>query len=145
MGIVVGGNDAWKVHKAGELVVAFHWVGSGGEDPEPTMCLYPAIPSRKAGVVMIGLSSAHRYADSKSGDPLPYLVQQTPVFANHMGMVLTSGTLRKIADAVVDFMPDLLRMPPEPPELDAIRRAKEGKAGDLSIIANGETIMEASV
>lgn len=145
MGIVVGGKDAWKVYKTGELVVAFHWVGSQGNDPEPTMCLYPAHPSRKAGVVMIGISSAYKYADPRSGDPTPYLVQQTIPFAEHMGMVATSGLLRKIANTVVDFMNDLVMMPPEPEELEAIRRAKEGKAGEMSIIANGQTIMTAEV
>ena len=145
MGLTVGGSDAWKVHRTGELVVAFHWVGSGGKDPEPTMCLYPAHPSRKAGVVMIGLSSAYKYADSRSGDPTPYLVQQTIPFAEHMGMVATSGLLRKIADTVADFLPDLLKMPNEPLELEAIRKAKEGKVGEMAIIANGEKVLEVEV
>lgn len=145
MGLMVGGDDAWKVHRTGELVVAFHWVGSGGNDPEPTMCLYPAHPSRKAGVVMIGLSAAYKYVDSRSGDPTPYLVQQCVPFSEHMGMVITSGTLRKIANTVVDFIPDLLAMPNEPDELDAIRRAKEGKVGEMSIIANGEKVLEVAV
>lgn len=144
-GIIVGGPQAHKVQRHGELAVAYHWVGSGGNDPEPTMCIYPAVPSRGAGVVMIGISAAYKYADPRSGEPTDYLLHQTIPFAKHMGMVMTSSTLRKIADVIVDGLPDLIAMPPEPYDFEAERRKAEGKVGEMRVIANGEVVAEAEV
>lgn len=145
MGMVVGGDKAWKMKHHGELVVAFHWVGSQGAEQEPALCLFPRYPAPGAGVVIIGLSAAYKYADAKTGEPTEYLLHQTIPFAQHMGMILTSGLLRKIADAIVDELPELVAMPPEPTTFELERRAAEARVGEMDIKVDGELMTTVAV
>jgi hypothetical protein len=144
VGITVGDETAWKVRRHGDIVVAFHWVGAGQDaEEEPAMVLYPAIPSKGAGCVIICLSAAYKYADSRTGEPTVYLLQRLTQFAKQMGMVITSSAMRKIADVVVDSLPDLLIMPPEPNAVAIERALKETggvRLGEADIKVDGETI-----
>lgn len=137
MGFVVGGEDAWKVRNLGDIVVAYHWVND-----EPAMVLYPRISNGSRASAIIGLSAAYKYADSRRGEPTAYLLERGFQITRHLGMVVTSGTVRKVVDAIVEGLPDLIAMPPEPPELELTRRLKEGRAGEVVLTADGEKIAE---
>jgi hypothetical protein len=116
---------------------------------EPAMVLFPAIPGSGAGAYIIALSAAWRYADSYTGQPTPYLLQQTIPIARQLGMFITADTLRRIADIIVDTLPDLIAMPPEPADIETARKADAarqcGHAGDLVVTVDGETVVEAEV
>jgi hypothetical protein len=129
MGITVGGDKAWKTRRAGDIFISYQWVNE-----EPAMLLYPARPGPGAGVYAIALSSAWRYADSDTGMPTHYLIQQADVAAEVMGMLATTSTLRAIADAIVDGLPDLVEMPPEPAAFNPLPK------GEMKLNLGGQTI-----
>jgi hypothetical protein len=145
MGIHVGGPTAYKVKRRGELVIAFHWIGTENGDAEPAMVLFPAVPGEKSGAFILGLSSAYKYADSDTGEPTDYLLKQVIPIANVLGMFATKYLLMAIADAIVDEMPELVGMPPEPGQFELDRRKAEGRMGELTLKSGGQTIAEVQV
>lgn len=137
--IHLGGKGAWKQRVFGDVVVAFHWVNE-----EPAMCLYPKFPRMlgNRGAFIVCLSVAHRYAKS-NGDPIAeYLIPKAIEAARVMGMDETRATVKRIADAILECIPDLVKMPPEPARL----AEPQGRViGSMALIANGKTIHEEEV
>lgn len=129
MGITIGGEKSWRSRRSGELFISYQWVND-----EPAMLLYPAHPGRNAGAFVLCLSSAYKYADSQTGAPTEYLIKQADVAAEVMGMLPTRDTLRSIASAIVDGLPDLVDMPPEPVGLTPIPK------GEMKLDLGGRTI-----
>jgi hypothetical protein len=114
MGMVVGGETAWKVRTQKDLVVAYHWVNG-----EPAMVLFPIRRRLGAAAFIIGLSHAYKYAE-KNGYPTPYCVRQAMVAAGVMAMDQTRQTCLNITEVILDNLEDLVKMPPElPRKLDA--------------------------
>jgi hypothetical protein len=129
MGVLIGGDKAWKVRRKGELVISYQWLNE-----EPTMIIFPARPSGKAGCYAIGLSAAYKYADSETGAPTEYLIRQADVAAEVMGMFATRDTLRTIATVIVDGLPDLVEMPPVPDIFNPLPK------GEMKLQLDGKTI-----
>lgn len=136
---MIGGPTAWKVRQHGDVAVSFQWVNE-----EPAMILFPARRSLPgAGAYVIALSAAFRYADSKTGGPTPYLVRQSITAAQQLGFSPTDTfAARKIAEVIVDSLPDLIDMPPEPVGLNAVQQAA---IGELAIRVDGQTIAEREI
>lgn len=136
---MIGGPKAWKVRQHGDIGVSFQWVNE-----EPAMILFPALRSLPgAGAYVIALSVAHKYADSKSGEPTPYLVRQSVAAATQLGFSPTDTfAARKLAGIIVDSLPDLIDMPPEPTGLN---EAQQRTIGELAIKVDGKTVHEAEV
>lgn len=138
MGIVVGGDKAWKIRRAGPVVVAYHWINE-----EPAMVVFPALPRQGAGAFVIPLDQAWAYADSQTGAPTPHLLEATTRAADVMCMDQDRSTLRAIADAIVDGLPDLIVMPPEP---DWVARGiDKAVSAELTLKAGGQTVVEREV
>lgn len=139
MPVQVGGAKAWKVRQHGDIGVSFQWVNE-----EPAMILFPARRSLPgAGAFVLCLSAAFRYADSVTGDPSPYLVQQSIAIARQLGFSPTDTfACRKIAETIVDSLPDLLGMPPEPQQFT---EKQQQAIGEMLIKVDGETIAEREV
>jgi len=139
MPVQIGGAKAWKVRQHGDIAVAFQWVNE-----EPAMILFPARRSLPgAGAFVIAISAAFKYADSKTGAPTPYLVQASVQAAGQLGFSKTDTfAARKIAEVIVDGLPDLIDMPPEPQQLT---QAQTHAIGEMVIKIDGETIHEAEV
>jgi len=139
MGILIGGNRAWKVRKHGDIGVSFQWVNG-----DPAMILFPAAKSLPgAGAYVIPIDSAHKYADSVTGAPTHWLIQQSLVAAAQLGFAGTDTfAARKIADVIVDSMPDLIGMPPEP---QSFNEARAAAIGEMAIKMDGRTIHEADI
>ena len=139
MPVQIGGAKAWKVRSHGDIGVAFQWVNE-----EPAMILFPARRSLPgAGAFVLDLSSAFKYANSQSGEPTLYLVKQSIAIAKHLGFGATDTyAARKIAGVIVDSLPDLLSMPPEPQQFTE----KQTQAiGEMSLKVDGETIAEREI
>lgn len=136
--IQLGGDRAWKQFVKGDIVVSFHWVNG-----EPAMCLWPKVKrTLHAGAFIICLSAAHKYAKS-NGDPIPdYLIPQAMEAARVMGMDLTRFTVRRIADAIFEHIPDLVRMPPEP---TLKQQRLDRPVGEMVLTAGGKVIHEGEV
>lgn len=139
MPVQIGGAKAWKVRQHGDIGVSFQWVND-----EPAMILFPARRSLPgAGAYVICLSAAFKYADSKTGAPTPFLVQASVMAAKQLGFSPTDTfAARKIAEVIVDSLPDLVDMPPEPQQFN---QAQQQAIGEMSIKLNGKTIAEREV
>ena len=139
MAVMIGGAKAWKVRQHGDIGVSFQWINE-----EPAMVLFPARRSiAGAGAYVICLSAAFRYADSKTGAPTEYLIRQAVAAALQLGFARTDTfAARKIAEVIVDSLPDLVAMPPEPTGLNAQEQAA---VGELEIKLDGQTIAEREV
>jgi len=139
MPVQIGGAKAWKVRRHGDIGVSFQWVNE-----EPAMILFPANRSLPgAGAFVICLSAAFKYADSKSGAPTPYLIQAAAQAATQLGFMATDTfALRRIADVIVDSLPDLVDMPPEPQQFNA----EQAQAiGEMVVKIGGKTVHESVV
>lgn len=139
MPVQIGGAKAWKVRQHGDIAVSFQWVNE-----EPAMILFPARRSLPgAGAFVIGLSAAFQYADSSTGAPTQYLVQMSVHAAQQLGFSRTDTfAARKIAEVIVDSLPDLIDMPPEPQQFNQEQAAA---IGELSIKVDGHTVHEAEI
>ena len=129
MGITVGGEKAWRVRRKGEFVVSYQWING-----DPCMLVFPANPGRGAGVFAIALDSAWKYADSQTGGPTHYLFQQADMALEVMGMIATTSALRAVADVIVDGLPDLVEMPPEPAQFNPLPK------GEMLLKLDGTTV-----
>lgn len=139
MPVLIGGPRAWKIRQHGDIGVSFQWVNE-----EPAMILFPARKSLPgAGAFVVGLSSAWKYADSKSGAPTEYLVRMAVNAAVQLGFSRTDTfAARKIAEVIVDSLPDLVAMPPEP---QSFNERQADAIGELMIQVDGQTVHEAEV
>lgn len=140
MPVMVGGEKAWKVRRHGDIGVSFQWVND-----EPAMILFPAKTNAFAqgGAYVLALSAAFKYADSVSGGPTPYLIRQCAAAAVQLGFLATDTfAIRKIADVILDSLPDLVEMPPEP---TGMTKGQAESVGEMLIKLDGETIHHSEV
>ncbi len=139
MPVQIGGAKAWKVRQHGDIAVSFQWVND-----EPAMILFPARRSLPgAGAVVICLSAAFKYADARTGGPTPYLIHFSVQAAQQLGFT-NSDTFaaRKIAEVIVDSLPDLVDMPPEPQQFN---QEQAQAIGEMAIKIDGETVHESEI
>jgi hypothetical protein len=130
--MIIGGPRSWKIRRHGDLGVSFQWVNN-----EPAMILFRPALSGSPGVA-ICLSAAHRYCDSKTGAPTPYLAEKSVEYAAAMGFA-GWGSARKIANVIADSLPDLVNMPPEP---DWSKIKKAPAFGDIQLREDGKVVAE---
>lgn len=139
MPVQIGGAKAWRVRQHGDIAVSFQWVNE-----EPAMILFPARRSLPgSGAVVICLSAAFKYAHPTTGAPTEYLVKFAVQAAAQLGFSKTDTfAARKIAEVIVDSLPDLVDMPPEPQQFN---QEQAQAIGEMVIKIDGETIHEAEV
>lgn len=140
MGIVVGGEKAWKVRRKGDIVVAFHWVNR-----EPAMVLFPAQPSvvAKPSAFCVALTAAYKYAQ-RNGYPTKYCVEQAAKAAVLMGLEPERTTVFRIADAILEGIQDLIEMPPEPVAFERDRK-RGAVVGEATFMSDGQKVAEMEV
>jgi hypothetical protein len=134
MGLIVGGEGAWKVRTQKDLVVAFHWVNA-----EPAMVLFPQRRRLGAAAYIIGLSHAYKYAE-RTGYPTPYCVRMAMVAAGVMAMDRTRQTCMNIVEVILDNLEDLVRMPPERPRKDTTPAL-----GVATLFSEGKQVSEGEI
>lgn len=142
MGMVIGGERAWRRFRKGDIAVALHWVNG-----EPAMVLFPAhmTESRVRRIVpfVIPLSVGHEYVASDGHPNLMRALQGATEAAICLGMQPELSVVHRIIDAIVEAIPDLVAMPPEP---TALQQVDQGPAvGELSIKVDGQTVKEIEV
>lgn len=151
MGILLGGPSCWKKQRVkGGLMVFLEWwndekseVGSG----EPALFITRADKfglSGNRGSACITLPQAHLYADSKTGGPTPRLIAFARGACSELGLEPSRMNVKAIADAIVDFLPDLLTMPPEPrPEQVGIKAPPP--LAEVTLVDQGKVVYEGTV
>jgi hypothetical protein len=142
MGMVIGGERAWRRFRKGDLAVALHWING-----EPAMVLFPAHLTesrvRRITPFVIPLSVGHEYVASDGHPNLVRALQGATEAAICLGMQPELSVVHRIIDAIVEAIPDLVAMPPEP---TALQRVDRGPAvGELSIQVDGQVVKEVEV
>lgn len=136
----VGGKNAHASHEFKGYVVSMEWDESDGE---PLMLIWSASAGRHAGVFGICLSSVGKYA-KPNGTPEDEGIMECAKALPLLGRDLRPGELNTLMDVVMQFLPDLIRMPPAPRML---RRKAQGEAYmDIAMQdRNGRTVSEVSL
>lgn len=134
MGVHIGGKDSYKQFEKGDIVCSLQWVND-----EPALILWPKVKRVGSGAFVVCLSSAWKYATSK-GYPTPYLAHQAVIAAKVMCLEPHTFTIRAIADAIFEHIPDLVDMPPTPE--DWTGKQVEEAVGEMAIKIDGQTVME---
>ena len=141
MGVLLGGDKAWKVRNKGDLNISYEWINN-----EPAMCVYPAIRRNiHQGALVIPIEAAWKYANANGEPNVEYITAMAIKACQHMGMQPEKSVIHRIIDVIVDGLPDLVEMPPEPPSHQIDRVNGSPKVGDLVIKVDGETILETEV
>lgn len=138
MGLIVGGEKAWRKYRKGDIGISYHWVNG-----EPAMVLFPG--NRQASPLItpfvIPLSVGHQYVNSDGHPNLVNAMAAAIEAAQCLGMAPEMSTIHRIIDAIVEGMPDLVCMPPEPDWANPVPKVD----GELTIKRDGETVLETSV
>lgn len=134
MGLVLGGDGAWKTRKQGQLVIAYHWVNG-----EPALVMWPERKPLGCVPYCIPFSEAHRFANNK-GYPTPHCIERAFVAANVMGMDNGKSTIQSIVEAILDSIDELKKMPPEKPKVDTSR-----PLGVATLFERGEKVSEGEI
>ena len=139
MGLVIGGEKAWRKYRKGDIGIAYHWVNG-----EPSMVLFPANrdPSPMVIPFVIPLSVGHQYVNSDGHPNLVVALSAAVDAASCMGMVPEMSTVHRIIDAITEGIPDLIMMPPEPISYQDQAKPTDG---ELTIKRDGEVVTEVSV
>jgi hypothetical protein len=142
MGIVVGGERAWRKFRKGDIAIALHWVNG-----EPAMVLFPAHMTQgrvqRITPFVIPLSVGHEYVASDGHPNLLRALKGATEAAMCLGMTPEMSTVHRIIDAIVETIPDLVSMPPEPVAMQRVDRGQP--VGELSIQVDGQVVKEVEV
>lgn len=138
---MIGGREAWKVRKQGDIGIAFHWIGTPDHGDEPSMVLFPLRKRLGSSAFVITMNKAFEYADNK-GYPTPELLNSCMRAADVMAMGQDKATVHRIADVILNNIEDLVRMPPAPRKET---KNPDANTGEIKLIADGQTVMEREV
>lgn len=137
MGIVVGGEKAWKIFNHGDVVASLHWI-----DKKPSIVLFPKRPMIGAVPFVVPIGLAHQYAKANGDPEAMNLVPMSVDAAKSMGFDVSPFICKQIADAVFEHIQDLLGMPPEP---NWQHKAVDDAVGELVIKVDGDVVKETEV
>jgi hypothetical protein len=124
--------DPRKAHKAlviGDVLMILTWVND-----ERAMVLMPAHRAMGSPWFIIMESASYKYDEPR------YLAQQAAKAAQIMGMDESTSTWVRVADIVMNYLPDLIRMPSSPtPEFHS------GSFGTMTLMADGQAIRQEEI
>lgn len=134
--MVMLGGDCWDQRVTGNTVSEFKWV-----DGEPVMLIYRHVLGKNTPAFMIELADAWKFATS-SGHATKRLLDETSKQAAEALHVMNDKfAIYEIITVILDGIPDLLRMPPEPKAIEIANRPSSGN-DELSIKIDGKTVIE---
>ena len=116
---------AFAVHHKGDIMAVLTWVND-----ERAIVFIPAKRSSIAPAWFVLMeSAAYKYDNPR------YLAQQAAIAAGVLGMDETTSSAARVADMILNYLPDLIRMPSaQPPEkLGAV-------VGEVRLFADGQEI-----
>lgn len=121
MGVQLDPRKAHKAHIVGDILVILTWVND-----ERAMVLMPAMRAAGSPWFVVCESAAYKY------DTPEYLARQARQAAEVLGMDETTSTWYRIANLIMNYLPDLIRMPaaPEPEKMSA-------SIGEMKLLADG--------
>jgi hypothetical protein len=137
--MVMIGGDCHTRRVTGDIVSEFKWV-----DGEPVMLLYKRVLGHNTPAFMIEMKDAYRFSNSNGSATKELLKELSQQAAEALNSEHDRATCSRIITVILDGIPDLLYMPPEPKALKEANRPTSGN-DEVKIILNGEVIMEAVV
>lgn len=106
--------------------------------------LLPNSVKSKRSAFVIPLKMAYLYAESKSGEPSHYLMQRSFLIAKHLGLDSEKSTIRRIVEAILDGIPDLVSMMSLDTTLTMQQIERKAEQHGLIARLDGKTILDAS-
>lgn len=126
--MVMLGGFCYEQHTTGDIVSEYKWV-----DGEPVMLLYKRVLGKNTPAFMIELADAHKFVMS-NGDPAKALVSEISLeAARALNSEHDRATIFRIITIIIEGMPILIGMPPEPKEQEIANRPSSGN-DELSIV-----------
>lgn len=127
----------YKKFVHGDMQVVFKWYMG-----EPVMIIAKSYGD-KVGSYMIELYDAHEYV-LNTGYQSPKAHELCRGACEAMGYYMDKHAVFKVMDLILNYLPDLIRMPPEPKAIeDANRPAAQGD--HLTFIVDGQVMLEVEV
>jgi hypothetical protein len=124
MSVQLDPRKAHKAHIVGDILVILTWVND-----ERALVLMPAHRAQGSPWFIICESAAYKY------DNPNYLAQQSAQAARVMGMDETTSTWYRVADLILNYLPDLIRMP-SAPDPEKMSHA----IGEMKLMADGQLV-----
>lgn len=124
MSVQLDPRKAHKAHIVGDILVILTWVND-----ERALVLMPAHRAQGSPWFIICESAAYKY------DNPNYLAKQSAQAARVMGMDETTSTWYRVADLILNYLPDLIRMP-SAPEPEKMSHA----IGEMKLMADGQLV-----
>lgn len=124
--------DPRKSHKAviiGDVLMILTWVND-----ERGMVLMPAHRAQGSPWFIILESASYKYDDPR------YLARQASKAAQVMGMDETTSTWVRVADIIMNYLPDLIRMPSVPPV-----EFHDASFGTMTLMADGQAVKQEEI
>lgn len=115
-----------RVH--GDITVIFSWIND-----ERAMFLIPHL--RKGAPWYVVCESAAYTWDDMNPDNIPQVVQKATKACEVLGIEPSPWNCRRIAQMIIDGLPDLIRMPSAPPT-----EYHRASFGNMELRANGHVI-----
>lgn len=132
-----------KCYTHGSVECWLNWanqVDSSGVEPA---MIFTKKGSDRRQLVGLRLSEIHNYMNN-SGYGAAGLVHMGLQIASAIGFSATDKyAARDVADLIVEYTEDLVKMPPEPPA--QVAAAQAGPKGELSLQIDGQTVLETEV
>lgn len=143
--VELGGERAHKTQTFGDIVASLQWLDLGaqgsGDGPEAVLALFPASRRMDTSAFVLPAANAFEYLDAR-GNPTLLLRSRAFAAAAAMGFHPDKATVHRVMDVIWSVMPDLIRMPSDPPDLAEIERAKPRFGIEASVKVNGTTVKE---
>lgn len=136
--VMLGGDVYEQLHK-GDITYEFKWVGG-----EPVMLIYKRTLGKNSPAYMIEMLDAHKFAESNGYATKALMSQYCHDAAKALGCEHDKATVFRLIDVILDGIPILLRMPPEPKAIELANRPSSGN-DELSIKIDGKTVIETVV
>lgn len=114
-------------HHISDFVLYGTWLATSDEESEPALVIIPARPPMKYRPAVIPLSSAYKY------DSASYVAYASTILAKGIGFTDLMHTVR-IGEAIADYLPDLVKMPPDPVEGVVVGEGRLGEGRDSQSI-----------
>lgn len=137
--MVMLGGDVFDQRVTGDIISEFKWV-----DGEPVMLLYKRVLGQNTKAYMIEMKDAHMFAMSNGRASKRLLDTLCHDAAKALNSEHDKATVFRLIGIILDGLPDLLRMPPEPKALEIANRPSSGN-DELAIKINGQTVIETVV
>lgn len=134
--MVMLGGDVYDQRTKGDITYEFKWV-----DGEPVMLLYKRVLGKNTPAFMLELADCHKFALSNGYATQRLLSETCHHAARAIGSEHDKATIYRIIDVILDGVPILLSMPPEPKAIEIANRPSSGN-DELSIKIDGKTVIE---